>query len=185
MQIPVQITLRDFDSCPVLETHIRQKANKLERYFDRISSCRVVVKMTQKHKHNGKLYNVRIDVTVPGTELVVTHKEDQDVYIALRDAFDAINKQLANHAHRRNGHVKTHEVLMHGTIARLVANEGYGFIEGMDGNEYYFSITNVSFPKFNQLIIGDEVDYIPTALSNGLQAQHVVKGKNNNHNHDT
>jgi|SRR5579862_9542909 len=176
--LPVQITIRDLPASDAIETHIRKRTEKLNKFYDRISSCRVVIESQQKHKHQGKLYNVRIDITVPGKELAVTRKCDQDVYVAIRDAFDALERQLEEHSHKRHGRVKTHDETLHGRIARLIANEGYGFIEGADGNEYYFSITNVSYPSFDQLQIGDAVEFTGQVFNDGYQAHHVTKGKN-------
>ena len=99
----VQITIRDIPATASLDTHIRKHIEKLNRFYDRISSCRVVVELPQKHKHQGKLYNVRIDITVPGKELVVTRKKDQDIYVAIRDAFKAIERQLEEHSRKRHG----------------------------------------------------------------------------------
>jgi ribosomal subunit interface protein len=181
--LPVQITIRDVPSSQAVESHIRRRVERLSRFFDRISSCRVVVELPQKHKHQGKLFNVRIDLTVPGKELVATRKVDQDIYVAIRDAFDAIVRQLEEHSRIRHGRVKTHNDLMHGRVARIVTNEGYGFIDGTDGNEYYFSVTNVSYPRFDQLNVGDAVEYIAETLNDGRQAQHVVKERHNNHYH--
>lgn len=173
--LPVQVTIRDMPASPTLETNIRKRAEKLNQYYDRVMSCRVVVELQQKHKRQGKLFNVRIDVTVPGKELVVTRKMDQDVYVAIRDAFNAIIRQLEEHARKRHGRVKTHNDVQHGHIARIISNEGYGFIEGIDGNEYYFSITNVSYPNFEQLVIGDAVEYVCVPFSDGWQAHHVIR----------
>ncbi|VVC76976.1 hypothetical protein AQUSIP_23030 [Aquicella siphonis] len=179
--LPVQITIRDISTSPALENNIRKRAEKLNRFYDRISSCRIVIELPQKHKHRGKLFNVRIDVTVPGKELVVTHKINEDVYVAIRDAFNAIVRQLEEHSHKRHGRVKTHNDVMHGHIARIVPEEGYGFIDGVDGYEYYFSVTNVSYPDFAHLSIGDAVEYIAETLNDGRQAQHVIREKHNNH----
>jgi ribosomal subunit interface protein len=181
--LPVQITLRDIPPSPAVELHIRKRAEKLGRFYDRVNSCRVVVEWTQKNKHQGKLYNVKIDLTVPGKELVVTRKSDEDIYVAIRDSFDAIVRQLEEHARKRHGHIKTHQDVMHGHIARLVPTEGYGFIEGVDGNEYYFSVTNVK--GFDHLTIGDAVEYIAEMFSDGRHAHHVIKERHNNHHHNT
>jgi ribosomal subunit interface protein len=108
MQIPLQITLRDMPSSAAVEDRIREKAEKLHRYYDRIMGCRVVVEMPQRHKHQGKLHSVRIDLTVPGAELVANHALHEDVYVALRDAFDAITRQLEDYARRQRGEVKAH-----------------------------------------------------------------------------
>lgn len=173
--LPIQITIRDISNSPTLKTHIEEKFAKLERFYNRIMSCHVVVEVSQKHKHQGKIYNVRIDLKVPRRELVVTKKTDQDMYVAIRDAFDAIARQLEEFARKRQGRVKTHEEIMHGCITRLVENEGYGFIEGADGNEYYFNDLNMHYPAFNKLTIGDLVAYIPQAMKSGRQAHRVVK----------
>lgn len=179
--LPVQITTKDMPISPALESTIRKRTEKLNRYCKRICSCRIVIDVPQKHKHQGKLFNVRIDVTVPGKELVVTRKQDQDIYIAIRDAFVAIERQLEEHSRKRHGHVKTHNHVMHGFVTRIIPEEGFGFIEGVDGNEYYFSITNVSYPNFTQLTIGDAVEFIPEHLSDGRQAHKVIRERHNNH----
>ena len=70
---------------------------------------------------------------------------------------------------------------MHGFVARLVSREGYGFIEGADGNEYYFSVTNVSYPEFSQLTIGDAVEYFAEQQGEGRLALHVIKERHRNH----
>ena len=109
MQIPLQITIRGFEHSDALETHIREKADKLDEFFDRIMSCRVVVEVPHKHHHQGKQFNVRIDIGVPGSEIVVNRDHAEDVYVALRDAFDAAKRQLEDYARKIRGDVKTHE----------------------------------------------------------------------------
>lgn len=109
MQVPPQITIRDIEHSDALETHIRDKVNKLDEFFDRIMSCRVVVEMPHKHHHQGKQFNVRLDIGVPGSELVVNRDHAEDVYVALRDAFDAAKRQLEDYARKMRGDVKTHQ----------------------------------------------------------------------------
>jgi len=111
--VPVQISLRHMDPSPALEARIHEKAEKLERFFDRIVNCEVVVEAPHKHHHKGKLYNVRIEINVPGANVYVGRSGPQDhahedVYVALRDAFDAAYRQLEDHARRMRGDVKTH-----------------------------------------------------------------------------
>ena len=109
MQIPMQITIRDVDHSEALETHIRDKAKKLDEFFDHIMSRRVVVEVPHKHHHQGKQFNVRIDIGVPGSEIVVNRDHAEDVYVALRDAFDAAKRQLEDYARKLHGNVKTHQ----------------------------------------------------------------------------
>jgi len=109
MQIPMQITIRDIEQSDALETHIRDKAKKLDEFFDHIMSCRVVVEMPHKHQHQGKQFNVRIDLGVAGGEIVVNRDHAEDVYVALRDAFDAAKRQLEDYVRKLRGDVKKHE----------------------------------------------------------------------------
>ena len=109
MQVPLQITLRDIKHSDALEAHIREKVDNLEEFFDRIVACRVVVELPHKHHHQGKQFNVRIDIGVPGSEIVVNRDHAEDVYVALRDAFDAAKRQLEDYARKIRGDAKTHE----------------------------------------------------------------------------
>jgi ribosomal subunit interface protein len=108
MQIPLQITIRDIEHSEALEARIRSKAAKLDEFFSHIISCRVVVELPHKHHHQGKQFNVRIDIGVPGSEILVNRDHAEDVYVALRDAFDAAKRQLEDYARKVRGDVKTH-----------------------------------------------------------------------------
>lgn len=109
MQTPLQLTIRDIDHSEALETHIRARVEKLEEFFKHITSCRVVVEVPHKHHQQGKQFNVRIDIGVPGSEIVVNRDHSEDVYVALRDAFDAAKRRLEDYAHKIRGDIKTHE----------------------------------------------------------------------------
>ena len=108
MQTPLQITIRDIEHSEALEVHIRDKVKKLEEFFGNIMSCRVVVGMPHKHHHQGKHFNVRIDIGVPGSEIVVNHDHNEDIYVALRDAFDAAKRRIEDYARKLHGKVKAH-----------------------------------------------------------------------------
>lgn len=108
MQIPLQITMRGAAHSEELEKHIRNKARKLDEFFEHITSCRVTVEIPHKHHQQGKQYNVRIDIGVPGHEIVVDRDLNEDVYVALREAFDAARRQLEDYVRKLHGEVKTH-----------------------------------------------------------------------------
>jgi ribosomal subunit interface protein len=108
MQTPLQITTRDIPHSEALDDHIRQKVAKLETLYPSIMGCRVVVEVPHKHKQQGRQFNVRLDITVPGGELVVNREADGDVYVALRDAFDAAKRQIEDYGRRQRGDVKKH-----------------------------------------------------------------------------
>ncbi len=102
MEIPVQINFHDVDHSDAVEARIREKVEKLEQYSDRIIGCRVTVEAPHKHHHKGKLYTVKIDLTLPGGEIVVAHDNHddhahEDVYVAIRDSFEAMRRQLKKH----------------------------------------------------------------------------------------
>jgi cold shock CspA family protein len=120
---------------------------------------------------------VRIDARVPGHELVANRDHHEDVYVALRDAFAALTRQLEEDVRVTRGDVKAHDVPQHGRVARLFADEGYGFITTPDGRELYFSRTNVVEPTFDDLEIGAEVQFIEELAAEGPQAKRVSVGK--------
>lgn len=162
MKLPLRIGFRNMDTSPAVEAAIRERAGRLDRFFDRIIGCRVTVEAPHKHQRKGKLYAVTIDLTVPGDEIVVNHTSPrshahEDVYVAIRDAFNAATRLLEEHARKSRGDVKTHEAPQHGEVARLFPREGYGFIKMADGREVYFHRNSVTAAGFDRLEIGDEV----------------------------
>lgn len=108
MQIPLQISVRGIDHSPALEAHIRDRTQRLERFHERITRCQVVVEARSRHRVQGNAFDVRVEVHVPGrAAIVASHKHDQDVYVALREAFDAVVRQLDDEARERRGDVTT------------------------------------------------------------------------------
>jgi ribosome-associated translation inhibitor RaiA len=134
MRHPVQITWRDMAPSTAVGTKIREEAAKLEELYDRITSCRVMVEIPRRYQNGKYQFHVRIDLTVPGAEIVVNHEPTlhsslqrlggeehgkgrelsaphKDVYVAIRDAFKIARRNLQEYSHRQNGtikHNKTH-----------------------------------------------------------------------------
>jgi ribosomal subunit interface protein len=179
---PVQIVIRDMPKSQALQDHIREKAEKLPNYYNHIHSVRVVIELPQKHKRHGKLFRVRIDLTVPGKQLIVNHHMNEDVYVAIRDAFKALLRRLEDYASIRRGSVKTHESANFGYVSKVFPEEQYGFIQGVDGNEYYFNTTNVS--DFNKILIGEMVQFSGAVNSEGMQAHHITREKKSSYTED-
>ena len=162
MDVPLQVSFRNMDRSEAVEARVREKAEKLEKYYGHLTSCRVMVEAPERRHHKGKLFHVRIELGVPGKELVVSrHPKNkhahEDVYVAVRDAFDAARRRLEDHVRKRNGQVKFHEVPLHGKVLRLFPYEGYGFIAASDGREIYFHKNSVLRDGFDQLEVGSEV----------------------------
>jgi ribosomal subunit interface protein len=177
MQIPLQITMRDIERSDALDGAIEDHAAKLEQLHPRITRCRVTVEQIRRHHQQGRHFAVRIDVRVPGREIVATRDHDEDVYVALRDAFDSARRQLGETVREIRGDVKTHVPAQHGTVARLRLAEGYGFIETGDGRELYFSRENVVQPPFEHLQPGTAVQFIEELAAEGPQAKRISAGK--------
>jgi ribosome-associated translation inhibitor RaiA/cold shock CspA family protein len=160
MQIPSQISFHGMEPSPAIEARIREKAAKLERFHDRIVGCKVVIEAPHRHHHKGKLYNVCIDISIPGKDVFVGHTGPQnhaheDVYVAIRDAFNAADRLLEDHVWRMRGEVKSHAAPEHGKVVSLFAD--YGFAETPDGQEIYFHKNSVVDNGFDELEIGSEV----------------------------
>lgn len=177
MQVPLQIVFRGFQRSQALEHAIRERADKLEEFHPRITSCRVTVEELGRHQHQGRQFQVGVDVRVPGHEFVSNRDHHEDVYVALRNAFDAVKRQLEDIARLARGDVKTHPLSRHGRITRLFTDEGYGFIETPDGRELYFGRENIVHPGFEDLEPGLEVQFIEESGGEGPQAKRVSVGK--------
>lgn len=123
MQIPLQITVRDMAHSPALDEHLRAKARKLEQFFSPIVSCHVLAEALHKHQHHGRHYTVRLDIGLPGKTLVVNHDHDEDIYIAVREAFNAARRQLEDYAQIRRGEMRQRRVASRGAPADLEEQE--------------------------------------------------------------
>ena len=183
MQQPVQITLRHMDPSEALEQRIKHETEKLELFYDQIIGCQVMVEAAHEHQHKGGLYHVRIHLEVPQGNVVVSreHHDKQaheDVYVAVRDAFDSAQRQLEDYARRRRGKEKRHELAPHGRIAQLYPGMEYGIIEKADGGEVYFHKNAVIGVDFDKLEVGDEVRFVEEQGEKGPQASTMrVVGK--------
>lgn len=177
MKAPVQIVFHGLERSEALEGAVRDKVAYLEHLSGEIMSCRVVVDLEQKHKHQGDPFGVRIDLTLPGRELVVDRVQHEDVHVALRDAFDAMKRQLEDAVRQRRGFEKEHARELHGEVVRLDAEGGFGFIRTADGQEYYFARDNVAGGHFTRVEVGTAVQFIAEPAGEGMQAKRVSLGR--------
>jgi cold shock CspA family protein/ribosome-associated translation inhibitor RaiA len=174
MQIPLEIAFRGVPRWEKAEADVRAHAAELERFCDRITRCRVLVEAPHQHQDKGQIYHVRIDLTVPGKEIVVKrdpaeHRPHEDLYLAIRDAFRAARRQIQDYVRERRGFVKAHEAPPHGHVTRLFPKEGYGFLETPEGHEVYFH-RNAVLDDFAELAVGSEVRFAEEQGDRGPQA---------------
>lgn len=165
MQQPIRITFKEMEPSDAVEKWVENRAAKLEKFYEPIVHCNVVIEAPHRHSHHGRLYAVRIDITVPGDEIVVSHQgpndhAHEDVYVALRDAFRAARRQLQGRAQKRRRQVKRHELPRHAQVTKHYLAEDYGFLEGSDEVEVYFHRNAVLNAAFDDLRIGSLVRYV-------------------------
>jgi ribosomal subunit interface protein len=110
MQNPLQILFRDIPPSEAMDAEIHKRVAKLEKLCSDLIGCQVSVESEANHKQHGKLFRVRVDLTVPGAELVVdgSRSANEDAYVAVRDSFDAMTRQVEEFVQRRRGDVKSH-----------------------------------------------------------------------------
>jgi ribosome-associated translation inhibitor RaiA len=107
MQIDPQITFRGVEPSGSVEEVVRERIGKLERLYNRITSCSVIID-AQRHGGLNRSYRVTIDLEVPGHQVVVgreagSRHDNDDVYLALRDSFEAAQRQLEDVVRRMSG----------------------------------------------------------------------------------
>lgn len=77
-----------------LASSAREKVAKLELFCPEIMACHVAIELPHKHRQQGRPFAVRLGLTLPGHELAVSRVEHEDAYVALRDAFDDMKRQV-------------------------------------------------------------------------------------------
>ena len=179
MQEPLRIAFRNMEPPIGVEDQVRNRVAELERFFDRIIACSVVIEAHHRHHHQGNLYHVRIELFVPEREIVVRrepalHHAHEDLHVAIRDAFDATQRQLQDHAREMRGDVKAHATPTVGQIVRLFPD--YGFLVTNDGEEIYLHRNAVLGRGFEKLSVGDKVRYVvhEGEGEHGVQASTVI-----------
>jgi ribosomal subunit interface protein len=184
MEKPLQITFRNMDPSDVVRAKVEERAEKLEKFHDHIMGCHVVIEAPHKHHRKGKLYWVRIDITVPDGELVVNRNPSrrsshEDVYVTIRDAFNAARRRLEDHVRKhRPRDVKHHETPPHGQVSELHPTMDYGRIATSDGRSIYFHRNSILNAEFDELVVGTEVRFAEGQGDQGPKATSVsVIGK--------
>jgi len=179
MQVPLQISFEHIGHSEALEAAVRKEARKIERFYDRITSARVVIARPQHRHHKGDTYCVRIHIAVPGGKHIditcdpAMTGRHEDAYVTIRDAFDAAGRQLQDDVRSLGGAIKAHATAPHGVIASLLPESDHGFIAVSDGREIYFHRNSVTGGKFDDLKVGQEVRFSEGIGDKGPQATSV------------
>lgn len=181
MQTTPQIDFQGMDASEGFRQKVLTQIERLESLFGAATACRVVVKAPGGHHRTGGLYELNIRVALPdGREVVVErtpHQDErfQDFDFALNDSFSRARRQLQDQVRRMRGAEKHHEGgAATAVVKKLVAGEGYGFIETPDGREIYFHRNSVREGSFDDLDIGDRVSFVEEEGRDGPQASRLT-----------
>jgi len=193
---PLQITFRNMEPLPAAELWIRVEAAKLETFYNRIMGCRVAVASPHRHHREGSPYHLRIDLTVPGGELVIKHEPSlrtrarqlgeteikkqleartrhKRLHQAIHDAFKTAGRLLQDYARRQRGDVKYREAPPVARVGQVFQDKGYGFLATPDGREIYFHKDSVLNNAFDRLKAGTVVSFAEEQGEKGPQASTV------------
>lgn len=196
MKWSLQITYRNVEATAALEEWICEEAEKLDVFYDRIMGCHVAVEIPHRHHRRGDLYHVRIQVKVPGGEVVVNrepsmanevrhlgetdfpkHQEleasRKNLRSALKAAFRSAGRRLQDYARCQRGAIKIHAPLATAYVTKIALDDDYGFLLTDDGREIYFHKNSVLNEAFARLKVGTIVSFVEEPGEKGPQASTV------------
>ncbi len=192
------ITFRGIAHSAAVEADIRKRFDKLVAVCPSILGCRALVEVPQRHHVYGNRYHVRLDLTVPGEEIVIAHdagprpraqdpgtkkatkasEADRDrthARVAVREAFESARRRLEDHARPRGiEKAKVPARSPHGRVVQLFPVGEYGYLEARDGHEVYFQKSSVLENAFSRLAVGSAVSFVEEQGEKGPQASTVT-----------
>jgi len=176
--IPLQIIFHHIDKSEALEERTREEIQKLGQFHPAIKNCRVVIEQLHRHHRQGNLFHVRIDLHIKGHTLIAQREPGlnhtyADVYVALRDAFKAMRRQLEDLVRHQQGNVKHHEEKPHGHITEISTDKTFGRIESVEGRWLYFHRNSLIGGDLDKLQVGTPVYYVEDSGEDGPQASSV------------
>lgn len=178
MQDSVKIEFHRLSSSDAVTAKIARRVEHLDKLFPKILDGRVVVELDDHHR-KGRIFCVHIELNVSGERLVINHEPGDDhahsdVYVAIRDAFDAMQRILQDYARQMRLEIKHHVApLVEGRVCRLFPNEGFGFITTSDEREVFFDANAVVDKTFENLAVGPRVRFCEEPGEKGPQATTV------------
>ncbi|MEO7163874.1 MAG: HPF/RaiA family ribosome-associated protein, partial [Bdellovibrionia bacterium] len=182
MEVPLRLTFKNLDPSNAVASHVRELLDRLAKFYPRIVSCLVIIEVPHRNHQKGNLFLIHIILNIPGGELAIKQHQklavaNQDIYVAIHEAFDRAKRGLDEHNQIQNRQIKKHSSpYSRGHVARLLTNEegdyenDYGFLETEDGRDIYFHRHAVLGKNYDQLEIGTEVRFIEEQGDLGPQA---------------
>jgi len=165
MQTPLELAFKDIEPSEDIKALVAEKVAHLETFFDGITSCHVYIRAPHQSQRKGNLYEVTIELRVPGDELVVRRDQDDTaehhhLKVAVRDAFAAMAQELKRWKAQIKGDVKTHGGPLQGKVVEIHHDEGYGQIIATDHRLIYFHKNSVVDGNFEDLQPRDTVELV-------------------------
>lgn len=176
MQTPIEIAFKHVEPTDEIKALISERAARLDKFHDGITSCHVYIRAPHQNQKTGNLYEVTIEVRIPGQELVVRRDQDDQperahLKVAIRDAFDAMQEELKSATRKLQGDVKHHDAPLQGKIVEIRHDQGYGQIIATDNRLIYFHENSVVDGKFADLAQGDPVEMVVQSKESAIGPQ--------------
>lgn len=156
----LQLSFHGMEPSETITAKVRELVEKFQRRYSDVTSWYVYI---DGPKGSSGLFEVTVEARVPGAELAVGRnpgnvEAHRDALVALRDSFDAIERQLKKRRRQQYGEVKVHDGKPQGQIDSIFRDQGYGFVTVNDGRHVYFHKNAVLEPEFEELEVGDTVE---------------------------
>ena len=189
MDTNLEIAYHGIEPTPDVDAYIRERCDKLGRYYDGLIGVRVAVEAQHRQHQTGNVFDVHIELMVPGKDLVVSRQPKKakekyanpDVRTSVRDAFEVAERQLVEYKQKLRGDVKAHDAEEPGRVSQLYPAEDHGFIMTSTGSQLYFHRNSCIDVDFEDLKAGEPVKYVETMGDTGPTASKVwrVAGADN------
>jgi cold shock CspA family protein/ribosome-associated translation inhibitor RaiA len=187
METPVEIVFHNMPSSAAIDAEIRERVEKLDRMYNHLIGCRVSVEQLHRQHRTGNVYEVHIELRVPGEDVIVSREphharerySDPDVNVALRNAFKTAERRLMEFKRKQRGDVKLHEndAFFAGQVSQLYPAEDHGFLLTHEGTQLYFHRNSLMHRDFDDLRIGDRVHFVQTVGDTGPIASKVRRAE--------
>src|SRR5436305_13833462 len=180
MQVAPEVIFKDVQRSACVEEYVAERLGHLEKLSPEITRCHVTPAGEQSSSKKGNRYSGMVEVRMPRQHDLAVRKQKQirdmqtQLPAVINEAFGAIEKQLKKTKALRRHDEKTHDSEPRGLVAKIFAEEGYGFIRTLDGTqELYFHRNSVRHDDFERLAVATEVRFAPEEGEKGPQASSV------------
>lgn len=175
-RIPVEIAYENVEPSPTWEEHVLRGIRRLEHVGPEVMSARVTLARGNARRRTGDLFDVHVQLTVPGPDIVVSrssswHHESEELSTAIHEAFEKARRTLVERHAVRRGEVKVNEPLQVGAVTDLFPD--YGFLRSSEGRIVYFHRNSVLDDEWKNLRVGDDVRFVDEPGDEGPQATTV------------